>query len=112
MPPIFNSADGARKVGDREQESAALLKALELQPRSADTLFRLANLSIAERKFDRAALYLNRVTTINPDSANSYFQLAVAEEGRYRFADAGRAYARALELAPDNAQLPRPLRGV
>jgi tetratricopeptide (TPR) repeat protein len=95
-------AEGARRAGDRDQESAALLKALDLQPHSAGTLSRLASLYFEKQNFDRAALYLNRVAKINPDAANVYYSLALAEEGRYRFADAGRAYARAVELAPKN----------
>jgi tetratricopeptide (TPR) repeat protein len=96
-------ADGAQRAGDRDHESAALLKALDLQPRSPDVLSRLANLYFEKQNYDRAALYLNRVANINPDSADLYYHLALAEEGRYRFADAGRAYARAVELAPENA---------
>jgi tetratricopeptide (TPR) repeat protein len=95
-------ADGARSAGDREEETIALLKALELQPRSPDVLSRLANVYFEKQNFDRAALYLNRVAKITPDSPDLQYRLAVAEEARYRFADAGRAYARAIELAPKN----------
>jgi len=95
-------ADAARKVGDREQEMAALLEGLELRPRSSDTLFRLANCYLEQRNFDRAVLYLSKIANINPNSADVYYHLAVAEEGRYRFAAADQAYARAVELAPDN----------
>jgi tetratricopeptide (TPR) repeat protein len=94
--------DGARRARDRDEEIWALLQALELQPRSADVLSRLASLYSDKQNFDRAALYLDRITKINPDSADVYFNLAVAEEARYRFADASRAYARAIELAPGN----------
>src|SRR5438093_6037834 len=95
-------ADGARRAGDRDQETAALLKALELRPRSSDTLFRLANLYLGQRNFDRATLYLSKAASVNPNSADVYYYLAVAEEGRYRVAAADKAYARAVELAPDN----------
>jgi len=96
-------AEGARRVGDRDQEAGALLKALDLQPRSPDTLSRLANLYFEKQKFDRAALYLNRIVNVNPDSAEVFYRIAQAEEARYRFAAAGAAYARAVELAPQNA---------
>jgi len=95
-------ADGAHKVGDRDQEIAALQKALELRAHSSELLYRLASLFLERRNFDRAALYFGKMTNISPDSADGYFQLAVAEEGRYSFAAAGIAYARALALAPDN----------
>ncbi|PYJ67350.1 MAG: hypothetical protein DME76_15435 [Verrucomicrobia bacterium] len=67
----------------------------------------MANLYFEKQNYDRAALYLNRIAKINPDSANIYYSLAAAEEARYRFADAGRAYARAVELAPNNADYRR-----
>jgi predicted Zn-dependent protease len=95
-------ADGARRAGDRDEESAALLKALERQPRSPVTLMRLANVYLEKRNFDRAAMYLNRVAGITPNSADLFYRIAQAEEARYRFAAAGRAYARAVELEPNN----------
>jgi tetratricopeptide (TPR) repeat protein len=55
-----------------------------------------------ENNFDRAASYYRTIANINPNSADAFYQLAVAEEGRYGFAAAEQAYARALELAPDN----------
>jgi O-antigen ligase/tetratricopeptide (TPR) repeat protein len=96
-------ADGAQRARDRDEENSALLKALDRQPRSTDTLMRLANLNSQQRNFDRAALYLNRIANINPDSPEIFYRIAQAEESRYRFAAAGRAYARAIELAPGNA---------
>ena len=111
-PLYIELAGSARQAGDREQELAALLAALELRPRSPDILSRLANVYIEQRNFDRAALYLNRIASINPNSADVYYQLAVAEEGRYRFADADKAYARAVELAPNNSELPAAVCGV
>jgi predicted Zn-dependent protease len=101
-PLYIALADGARRAGDREQESAALLKALDRQPRSPDTLMRLANVYLEKRNFDRATMYLNRVAAISPNSADLYYRIAQTEEARYHFAAAGRAYARALELAPEN----------
>ena len=72
----FVLADGARGIGDRDQETAALVKALDFQPRSADALSRLAGLYLDKQNFDRAALYLNRIANINPDSAEVYYRIA------------------------------------
>jgi tetratricopeptide (TPR) repeat protein len=96
-------ADASRKIGDRDQEVAALLKLLEFRPQSLDTLSRLAKVYFEQRNFDRAALYFSRIINIQPDTAEVYHQLAVAEEGRYHFAAADNAYARAAALDPDNA---------
>ena len=102
-PLYMDLADSARQAGDRERELAALSAALEIRPGSTRTLARLAGTYREQRNFDRAALYLNKIAGINPDSAQAYLQLAAAEEARYQFAAADRAYARAVALAPQNA---------
>jgi tetratricopeptide (TPR) repeat protein len=95
-------ADAAARAHNREEERTALLAALNLRPRSSTTLFRLANLYLQEQKFDRAALYYGKIANINPNSADVYYQLAMAEEGRYRFTAADKAYTRAIEISPEN----------
>jgi tetratricopeptide (TPR) repeat protein len=102
FPLYLLLADAARIAGDRDEEKIALLAAVDLRPRSSDTLLRLANTYMQENNFDRAASYYRTIANINPNSADAFYQLAVAEEGRYGFAAAEQAYARALELAPDN----------
>jgi tetratricopeptide (TPR) repeat protein len=102
FPLYFLLADVASKVHDRDEERDALLTALNLRPRSSNTLFRLANLYLQEQNFDRAVLYFSRIANINSNSADVYYNLAMAEERRYRFAAAEKAYARAVELAPYN----------
>jgi tetratricopeptide (TPR) repeat protein len=97
-------ADGARKAGDRDQEMAVLREALELRPHSPELLFRLARLYVEQQNFDRAALYFGKMTDVRPNYADGYFQLALAEEGRYHFAAADTAYARAVELEPENGR--------
>jgi O-antigen ligase/predicted Zn-dependent protease len=96
-------ADAASKTQDREREKAALSEALRFKPRSSNALYRLANLYMQERNFDRAAFHFSQLTNINRNSADTFYQLALAEEARYQFAAANEAYARALELAPDHA---------
>ena len=102
FPLYLLLADAARMAGDRDEEKVALLAAVDLRPRSSETLFRLANTYMQESNFDRAASYYRTIANINPNSADAFYQLAVAEERRYGFAAAEQAYARALELAPDN----------
>jgi len=96
-------ADSARRAGDRAMETASAAAILEREPRSAETLLRLANLYLEQQNYSRAALYLNRMVSVSPDSADVFYRIALAEEGQYRFAAAGRAYTRAIELAPKNA---------
>jgi tetratricopeptide (TPR) repeat protein len=104
FPLYLLLADGARNSADRQEEAAALSAALELRPRSLETLNRLGHLYLEQGNLDRAALYFGRMANLNPDAPDVFYQLARAEEGRYRFADADKAYARALELAPHNKE--------
>ena len=95
-------ADAASKTQDREAEKAALSESLRFKPRSSNVLHRLANLYMQERNFDRAAFHFTQLTNINRNSADTFYRLALAEEARYGFAAAAKAYARAVALAPDN----------
>jgi tetratricopeptide (TPR) repeat protein len=96
-------AEAAEKVGDLKSAEAALGRAVTLQPASLQTRIRLGLLYLGEGKFDRAALVMRKATDINPFSADAFFNLGRAEEGRYQYFAAGQAYTRALELEPGNA---------
>ncbi|HTY55500.1 MAG TPA: tetratricopeptide repeat protein, partial [Candidatus Binataceae bacterium] len=96
-------AEAAEKIGDLKSAEDALTRAVALQPDSFQTRIRLGLLYLDESKFDRAALVMRTATAINPQSANAFFILGRAEEGRYQYFAAGKAYTRALELEPGNA---------
>ncbi|MGH7771555.1 MAG: tetratricopeptide repeat protein, partial [Candidatus Binatia bacterium] len=100
----FSLAEAAQKAGNREEEKSALLKALDHRPSSSETVFRLGSLNLQENNFDRAALYFSKAANMNPNSAAAFYHLGLAEEGRYQFVAAGKAYARALELLPHNIE--------
>ena len=93
----------ARTMGNREEEKAAYHHILTLQPYSFEAHSQLGYLYLQERNFGQAALSWRKALEANPNSAWAFYQLGLAEEGRYRFFDAERAYAKAVELAPDNA---------
>jgi O-antigen ligase/tetratricopeptide (TPR) repeat protein len=93
-------ADAAAKIGDHSEEKSALVEAVKLMPSSHTLHYRLGILALREENFDRAALYLGQAAKLNPQLIEAIFHLAVAEEGRYRFGAADKAYLRALELAP------------
>ena len=95
-------ADVAQIAKNSEEMKAALLQAIALQPSSFDTQLRLALLYLQERSFDRAALVLRKALDVKPESASAFYHLGEAEEGRYQLFAAEKAYARAVELAPDN----------
>ena len=100
-------ADAAGKAGDREEEKSALLKALKIAPSSFEVTFRLGVLYLQENNFGRAAFYFNKATDLNSRSADAFYHLAMAEEGRYNFFSAEKAYAHAIKLAPENSGLQR-----
>jgi Tfp pilus assembly protein PilF len=62
---------------------------------------------LQERNFDRAALSLRKAADVDPSSATAFYYLGLAEEARYQFFAAEKAYARAITLAPDDADLQR-----
>ncbi len=95
-------AEAARKVGDVKAAEAALNRALLLKPSSGEAEIRLGLLYLAQNDFDRAVLTIRRAADLNPRSANVFYNLGRAEEGRYQYFAAGKAYVRALELDPHN----------
>ena len=94
-------AEAAQKAGDRKEAKETLQKALALRPSSFEANFRLGLVFLQEKNFDRASLLLRKATNLRPN-ALAFYQLGVAEEGRYQFFEAQKAYARAVELDPDN----------
>jgi tetratricopeptide (TPR) repeat protein len=95
-------ADAAQTDGDAQVAESALREAADSQP-AFGALLRLGRFYLDERKYDRAALSLRRATETNPQAAEAYFYLGVAEESDYRFSDADRDLSRAVQLAPANA---------
>ncbi|MFQ5684340.1 MAG: O-antigen ligase family protein [Candidatus Binatia bacterium] len=103
FPLYLSLARTAQRVGDTTVEKSALLSGVDLYPSSFSALFRLGVIYLQEHSFDRSAHYFGKAAHVDPRSANAFFYLAVAEEARYRFFAAEKAYARAVKLAPDNA---------
>jgi O-antigen ligase/tetratricopeptide (TPR) repeat protein len=99
---FLSLAEAAQKAGDRKEAKTALQKALALRRFSFEAHFRLGLVYLQEKNFDRAALWLHKATTLRSDDASAFYYLGVAEEKRYQFFEAQRAYARAVELDPDN----------
>lgn len=99
---FLSLAEAAQKAGDRKEAKEALQKALALRQSSFEANYRLGLLYLREKDFNRATLLLRKAAHLRPDSASAFFNLGLAEEGRYQFFDAQKAYARAVELAPNN----------
>jgi O-antigen ligase/tetratricopeptide (TPR) repeat protein len=95
-------AEAAKKIGNLEEAEAALLRALTLRPSSYDVQVQLGLLYLQQGRAARAALALRQASELNPQAAEAFYHLGVAEETRYQFFAAEKAYARAVALAPDN----------
>lgn len=102
LPLYLALAETAQRVGARASEQQALEKALELRPNAAELLYRLGQLYLIASRHDRAAYVFKRLSEVAPQTAAAYFQLGRAEEGRFDFAQADKAYARAVQLEPEN----------
>jgi tetratricopeptide (TPR) repeat protein len=94
-------AETAQADGDPQLTEIALRGAVDARPTLA-ALLQLGTFYISETKYARAALTLRQATQSNPQSAEAYYYLGLAEEGDYGFSDAERDLARAVQLAPTN----------
>jgi O-antigen ligase/tetratricopeptide (TPR) repeat protein len=91
-----------REAGKLEAAEAPLKEAARLQPYNFEVALELGELYLTEGKFDQSTAWLKKATSIDPQSAPAFFELAQAEDNGYQYYTAGRDYARAAELAPGN----------
>ncbi len=80
----------------------ALNNALKYRPGSIDDMVHLASLYLQTGDHDSAVRLMERAVRMRQNSADAYYTLALADEAAYNYADAGKAYSRALALAPRN----------
>ncbi len=95
-------ADAAEEMGDLPSAIDAIKQIAAERPDSFDVMLRLGTLYAHNRDFNQAVITLGRAIQLDPDSAPAYYSLAQADEQAYNYADADKAYARAVQLAPDN----------
>jgi len=101
-PMLYDALAGAADAdGDSELTESALRSSIEAGP-TLNRLLRLGGFYVSQTKYARAALTYRRATEIDPQSAEAFFYLGVAEERDYAFTDAERDFARAVRLAPEN----------
>jgi O-antigen ligase/tetratricopeptide (TPR) repeat protein len=101
-PALFRAlAAAAAADDDRELTETALKSAVDARP-TLDALIQLGAFYLNQANYDRAALTFRQATERDPRSAEAYYYLGVAEEGGYAYSDAGRDFAKAVQLAPAN----------
>jgi O-antigen ligase/tetratricopeptide (TPR) repeat protein len=102
-------ADAAAVAGNEDEQNAALIKAVGLEPGSYDLNLRLGDSYLNLRICDRAASSLRKAIELRPEAADAYSLLGRAEEQCYQFEAAEEAYERAVQIEPSNAAYRRSL---
>jgi tetratricopeptide (TPR) repeat protein len=98
-------ADAAEAVHDDRAAEQALLKALSYQPASYQGVMELGGIYMREKKYDAAVLEFRQAAELDPHSVSAYSELAQAAEAGFYYAEADKAYARAVALAPADRNL-------
>lgn len=94
-------ANAATSAGDTAAAEAALVQV----SRDAPTYSSMKNLGVFyndTQKYNRAIVAYQHALDINPNSAEAYFGLALAEENTFDFPAADHDYKKAIQLAPDD----------
>ena len=95
-------ADAAVAAKNPEAEAIALNLALKEQPEGFEVLTRLGDFYMDSGNYDRAILNFQQAADTNPDSADTFFKLGIADESDFRYYDADKAFAEAVALDPQN----------
>ncbi len=95
-------AEAAEGMGDLPSAIDAIKQVAAERPDSFDVMIRLGTLYAHNHDFNQAVIMLGKAIDLDPDSALAYYSLAQADEQAYNYADADKAYARAVQLAPEN----------
>jgi cellulose synthase operon protein C len=99
---LAEAALRARRFAEAER---TLRRLTELVPSDAEALSRLETVLVQQRKLGDAILVLERLVAQSPKHAREYYQrMAEYAAELYRDDDAVRFAARAVELAPDDAE--------
>jgi tetratricopeptide (TPR) repeat protein len=85
-----------------ELSIASFHKALELQPRNAETLVNIGTVHYYNRDLDSARYFLGRAIEANPQEANAYNAMAMVEMSVNNLKAATDQLAQALAIRPDD----------
>ena len=101
---LYTALARVAQAANRPDVAVVALKEIIQYAPTAENNARLAQFYLASGKPDLAVDTMRRVTADEPDSAEAYVRLAVAEEAAYLYADADRDYSHALSLEPNNPE--------
>ena len=100
-------ADAAWKAGDRALGLASLDRAMEAGPIGFDANLQIGVMYLDWASFTRAIAPLKAAVDADPQAVDGYYYLAAAEQNSYDFAAAAAAFKKALEIAPERADIAR-----
>jgi tetratricopeptide (TPR) repeat protein len=78
-------------------------KAVEQQPDLIEARFRIAQISMGLKDFKKAVSSYEAVTKVDPKNAAAWVNMGVAYKGSAQFAEAEKAYLKAIEVATDQS---------
>jgi O-antigen ligase len=98
-------AQAAAKAGNKAQTLEALNKALDLRPSGFDDNLLIGVMYLDCEDWKRAIGALTAAVAANPQAADGYYYLGLAQQNSYDFAGAASAFRRALDIAPQRADI-------
>lgn len=93
-----------QQAGEHAKAEAACRTWLESTPDDASALHLLGSNLLAQQRFDEAAQALERATTLDPDSGEAHYHLALAHKGRGASESALAAFRAALKRKPEGVE--------
>jgi len=87
---LFNMGLIEERRGNNARSEALFEEVLRANPDFPEALLELANLRMANKKFEDAATLLRRYVRVSPDPASGYYKLSIAERSLHQTAAAQR----------------------
>ena len=81
---LFNMGYVEKRQGNQAAAETLFQKALKSNPNFSEALLELANLRIADKKFEEAAILLRRYVKVSSDPASGYYKLAMVERSLHQ----------------------------
>ena len=81
---LFNLGYVEKRQGNQAAAERLFQQALKSNPNFSEALLELANLRVADKKFEEAAILLRRYVKVSSDPASGYYKLAMVERSLHQ----------------------------
>jgi tetratricopeptide (TPR) repeat protein len=81
---LFNMGYIEKRQGNQAAAERLFQQALKSNPNFSEAMLELANLRIADKQFDQAAILLRRYVKVSSDLASGYYKLAMVERSLHQ----------------------------